>query len=153
MQIFQILIDIELFIFGCIHHFGQKRRTILSLEIKASNVSKICLLLLRWDCPSIAPVIVILFFQPFASFWCFRVFRRNNYLCQITSRDTVLHRFTERVDDVLFLPVPVVFLSACPASRCPFQQNYRNLPVCMHGLILLHYYILMIMVHRLAATW
>ena len=26
-------------------------------------------------------------------------------------------------DDILYL----VVLSACPVSRCPFQQNYRNL--------------------------
>ena len=33
-------------------------------------------------------------------------------------------------DDILYF----VVLSACPVSRCPFQQNYRNL--LMHTLLL-----------------
>ena len=54
MQIFQILIDVEPFIIGCFHHFGQKTRTILSLEIIKQRkqdllplLTLLCFLLLR----------------------------------------------------------------------------------------------------------
>ena len=38
-------------------------------------------------------------------------------------------RLKERVDDVLYL----VVLSACSASRCPFQENDGNLQVLVWG--------------------
>jgi hypothetical protein len=68
MRNFQILIDMEPFIIGCFHHFGWKRRTILSLEriTKQGSSARLvvcCLLFLSFalGCASIAPVTVIFF--------------------------------------------------------------------------------------------